>query len=337
MLLQKGNKKWLFKKKSMFKEFISNIEKYNHIGIVSHVRPDGDCIGSQVALAIWLTKNGFSVTAFNDDDVPANLRWLTHYFPIKAPSEDELEKCDLIICVDGNAVHRFGFFGEWIEGKNTPVWIVDHHPDPEDGFELKVSVDDASSTAELIYKLFKEKDISQIDADIARALYTGIITDTGSLQFDSVTPETVEIVADLLRRGEFTPNEVIEVIYSNKSVPQLKLLSEALHSIKLYGNNQIAVMYVTEEMLKRAGAGSDDCEGFVSYPLSISNVKAAILLKDFHDEGVRISLRSRSNIDVNSWARELGGGGHAKAAGAWHKGPLEKAIAEAVKIGSKQL
>lgn len=321
----------------MFKEFIKKIESYQHIGVISHISPDGDCIGSQLALCNWLQKNGFNCTAFNEDDVPDNLNWMLQEHQIQKPVDDLLSECDLFIAVDGNAMHRFGSFAEWIEGKNIPVWMIDHHPNPTDGFDLTISVDTASSTCELIYKLFVEYNPAQIDEAVAKCLYTGIITDTGSLQYESVTPATVRAVADLLERGDFTPNEVIEVIFSNKTKEQVHLLSESLKSIQLYSDNQIAVMYVTSEMLEKTGTTKNDCEGFVSYPLSIANIKAAILMKDLNDDGIRISLRSRSEIDVNDWARELGGGGHKKAAGAWHKGPLEKAIEDVVKIGSKQI
>jgi bifunctional oligoribonuclease and PAP phosphatase NrnA len=323
----------------MFKEFISKIKNYHHVGVISHIRPDGDCIGSQVALCRWLEKNGIQATAFNDDEVPPNINWLLNYYPVKKPDEQKLAACDLFIMVDGNALSRFGMFADWYEGQSEkpPVWMIDHHPDPEQSFGISVSVVEAASTAELIYELYMQSDPEQLDEQTAKALYTGIITDTGSLQFESVTPDTVQTAAELLRRGNFSPNEVIEVIYSNKSLSQYKLLSESLKTIQLFESNQIAVMSVTDEMLAKTGASSSDCEGFVSYPLSLANVKAAILMKSFFDEGVRISLRSRSDIDVNIWARELGGGGHKKAAGAWHKGPLDKAIQDVVQIGAKQL
>lgn len=321
----------------MFSDFIEKIKDYNHVGVFSHVRPDGDCLGSQVALSLWLKKNGIGVTAFNEDEIPLNMHWLTTVIDIETPTEEKLDECDLFVMVDGNALHRFGKISEWLVDKTIPILMIDHHPNPSDEFEITISIDDASSTCELIYGLYEEHDVSQLDEASAKALYTGIITDTGSLQFESVTPRTVAIVSELLKRGKFRPNEVIEVIYSNKTLPQMKLLSMALETIQLFEDNQIAVMSVTKEMLEETNTSNADCEGFVKYPLSIANIKAAILVKDFHDKGIRISLRSRSAVDVNVWAKELGGGGHKKAAGAWHEGPREKAIEDIVKFGSKQL
>ncbi|PKD43813.1 DHH family phosphoesterase [Rhodohalobacter barkolensis] len=321
----------------MFKEFIKKIKKYKRIGVVSHIRPDGDCIGSQVGLSIWLEKNGFEVDAFNDDDVPVNLEWLTEYFPIQSLDIEKIKKCDLIILVDGNALHRFSHIESWTKELDVPFWMIDHHPDPNDEFDLQVSVPGASSTCELIYNLYNESNIEQLEKSAAMALYTGIITDTGSLQFDSVTPKTLEAVADILRRGDFKPNVVAEQVFSTKTESQYKLLSLALGTIQLYESNQIATMYVTQEMLEETQTTNSDTEGFVNYPLSIAGVKAAVLLKDLAEEGVKMSLRSRSNVDVNVWARELDGGGHQKAAGAWHPGPLEKTIEDVISIGKKQL
>lgn len=322
----------------MFEEFIKKIGESRKIAVFSHIRPDGDCIGSQIALCRFLSRNGFDVQAYNDDDVPANMKWIAKSFPIQKPDEEAFKESDFIIVLDGNALKRFGVMAEWQEAAQKPGAMIDHHPDPEDLFDLQYSVPEASSTCELIYKLIMEENPDDIDRETAMALYMGIITDTGSLQFDSVTPETVEVVADLLRRGEFKPNEVIEKIFSTKSIRQYKLLSRSLATIELFEDNQIAVMSVTQKMLEETGTTNSDTEGFVSYPLSIAGVKAAILVKDLNEDGIKMSLRSRSDyVNVNEWARELGGGGHKKAAGAWHPGPLDKAIRETIQIGKKQI
>ncbi|MEX2600815.1 MAG: bifunctional oligoribonuclease/PAP phosphatase NrnA [Balneolaceae bacterium] len=321
----------------MFQEFRKKILQFKKVGVFSHIRPDGDCLGSQIALSVWLEKNGVEAVAFNDDPVPPNLQWLAEGFPVESPSEEKAGECDAFVVLDGNSPGRFGSYEKLQEENPKPSFMIDHHPDPQPVFDHMISRDNASSTCELIYKLFIEHDPGQIDEGVAKALYTGLITDTGSLQFDSVTPETVEIAADLLRKGKFRPNEVIEKVFSNRSLKELHLLSQALGTIRLYENNQIALMYVTQAMLDATGAASEDCEGFVNFPLGIAGVKAAVLLKDLQEEGVKMSLRSRSDVDVNLWARELNGGGHKKAAGAWHPGTLKEAIDTVVSIGAKQI
>jgi len=310
----------------MFQEFIEQVSNFDCIGVFSHIRPDGDCIGAQVAVSRWLEKNGIRAMAFNDSQIPQNLEWLTEFHPIEIPDAELTAQCDAFIVVDGNAPHRFGSYETYQNEFPRPSYMIDHHPEPDlSAFNISISEDKASSTCELVYKLFREHDLSQIDSGTAMALYTGVITDTGSLQFDSVTPETLEITADLLRRGGFRPNEIIDRV------------SLALDTIRLYENNQIAIMYVTDGMLRITHTTNEDCEGLVSYPLSIAGIKAAVLLKDIDGHGIKMSLRSRSEIDVNEWAKKLDGGGHKKAAGGWHPGPLESAIKDVVKIGVRQI
>ena len=321
----------------MFKELINKLLDHQTVGVYSHIRPDGDCIGAQIAVCLWLEKNGKTAYAFNDDPVPMNLQWLTDYYEIEKPDERKLKRCDAFVLVDGNSPPRFGSYSEYIQDDPKPTYMIDHHPDPKDGFDLSISVEEASSTCELIFHLFLQHDIAQLDEEAAKALYTGILTDTGSLQYDSVTPETMNIISELLRLGEFRPNEVAEKVFSHKTLDQLRLLGLAMNTIELYEDNQIAVMCVTKEMLEKTDTTNDDCEGFVAYPLSIAGIKAAVLFKDL-GEGIKMSLRSKSNeVDVNKWAREIGGGGHKKASGAWHPGPLEEAVEEVVSIGAKQL
>lgn len=320
----------------MFEELIKQLKSHKVVGVYSHIRPDGDCIGAQVAMCKWLEKNDIRTYAFNDDPVPLNLQWLADMYPIQQPDEQSLKQCDAFVLLDGNSPARFGSYSEYIQDDPKPSYMIDHHPDPQNGFDITISKEKASSTCELIYHLYKEDDTSLMDKEAAMALYTGILTDTGSLQYDSVTPGTLNTASELLRIGDFRPNVVAEKVFSNKSLNQLHLLSMAMSTIELFENNQIATMYVTEEMIEETNTTNDDCEGFVAYPLSVTGIKAAILFKALGD-GVKMSLRSKSDVDVNKWARKIGGGGHKKASGAWHPGPLEKAIKEVVEVGAEQL
>ncbi|HET8865342.1 MAG TPA: bifunctional oligoribonuclease/PAP phosphatase NrnA [Gracilimonas sp.] len=320
----------------MFKDFISEILTHKKVAVFSHLRPDGDCLGSQVALSLWLQKNGVEVTAFNEHDIPENMKWLEKFFPISKPSQDQLQNFDAFAVVDGNALHRFGELAESLESAGKPIFMIDHHPDPDDIFEEFVSVVSASSTCELIYKLYAEHDAEQIDEEAAKAMYLGLVTDTGSFQFDSVKPATMHAAADLLERGNFTPNEITERIYASRPLRQLKLLSLALETIQLHANGQVSTIAITQEMFDKTGCTNEDTEGFVQYPLSIEGVKACVLFREDGDR-IKLSLRSQSDIDVNKWARKFNGGGHQKAAGAWHEGPLDKAIKEVIGAGTEQL
>lgn len=321
---------------TMFKTFISKILSYQKVAVISHLRPDGDCLGAQVALSLWLQKNGVNVSAFNEDSIPKNMSWLQDFFPVSKPSKNQFDDFDAIVVVDGNALHRFGESAELLSESSKPIFMIDHHPDPDDVFEEFVSVVSASSTCELIYQLYQEHNPNQIDEQAAKAMYLGLVTDTGSFQFDSVKPATMHAAANLLERGNFTPNIIAERIYASRPFRQLKLLSLALETIQVHAEGQISTISITREMFDKTGCTNEDTEGFVQYPLSIEGVKACVL---FREDGnrIKLSLRSQSNIDVNKWARKFNGGGHQKAAGAWHEGPLEKAVEEVIDAGIEQL
>lgn len=322
---------------NMFNIFISKILQHQKVAVFSHVRPDGDCLGSQVAFSLWLQKNKIEAMAFNEDNIPGNMQWLLDFFPIQKPSDDQLSEFDAFVILDGNALHRFGETAEKISGLGKPIYMIDHHPQPDDIFEESVSVVSASSTCELVYHLFAEHDADQINEAAAKAMYLGLVTDTGSFQFDSVKPATLNAAADLLARGGFTPNEITNRIYASRPLKQLKLLSMALETIETHLDGKIATIAITKNMFRKTGTSNEDTEGFVQYPLSVEGVQACVLFREDGDR-IKLSLRSQSDdIDVNKWAREFNGGGHQKAAGAWFEGSLEEALPEVIKVGEEQL
>ncbi|MEX0994626.1 MAG: DHH family phosphoesterase, partial [Balneolaceae bacterium] len=153
----------------MFKEFRQKLLEFNKVGIYSHIRPDGDCIGAQVGISLWLEKNGVQAWAFNDDRVPQNLNWLTDYHPIYVPEKELVELCEAFILIDGNAAHRFGSYQHYQSGGLFPSFMIDHHPDPQPEFDYSVSVETASSTCELVYRLYQEHRPDQIDSNVAKA------------------------------------------------------------------------------------------------------------------------------------------------------------------------
>ncbi len=320
----------------MFEKLIPRLLSHKKIGVFSHISPDGDCLGSQVALCLWLQANGIESAAFNEDDVNKNLEWLTYFKSIEKPGSSDLDSFDAFAFVDGNALHRFGETAEKLVTLGKPLYMIDHHPQPEDVFEEFVSDTNASSTCELMYRLYKEHDINQVNEQSAKAMYVGLVTDTGSFQFDSVSPETMRAAAMLLEKGNFSPHEITQKVYSSKPEKQIKLLGMALETISLHENQQIATMYVTQSMFQETGTSNEDTEGFVAYPLSIEGVKACVFFREDRAGKIKLSLRSQSDIDVNEWARKLNGGGHKKAAGAWYQGSIEHAITDVIKIGQEQ-
>ncbi len=229
-----------------------------------------------------------------------------------------------MVFVDGNQLSRFGLVAEHAESSGKPLYMIDHHPFPSEVFTETVSVSAASSTCELVYGLYTAHNPDQLIPNACKALYTGLVTDTGSFQFDSVTPDTLAAASDLLKRGGFRPNEIIDALYAHKSHGQIALLGRALNTIETHFDGRIASITVTREMFEATGTGPSDTEGFVSYPLSLEGVMGCILFREDEDR-IKVSLRSRTNLDVNRWARKINGGGHAKAAAGWVKADLEEA------------
>jgi serine protease Do len=308
---------------TMYQDLITHLLSHKKVAVFSHIRPDGDCLGSQIGLCLWLQQNGVEVVAYNQDRISDNLRWLMKFFRVEVPPIDALDKVDAVVFVDGNQLSRFGLVAEHAESSGKPLYMIDHHPFPSEVFTEMVSVPAASSTCELVYGLYMAHNPDQLIPNACKALYTGLVTDTGSFQFDSVTPDTLAAASDLLKRGGFRPNEIIDALYAHKSHGQIALLGRALNTIETHFDGRIASITVTREMFEATGTGPSDTEGFVSYPLSLEGVMGCILFREDEDR-IKVSLRSRTNLDVNRWARKINGGGHAKAAAGWVKGDLQE-------------
>lgn len=311
-------------------DFIKEITSYKTVAVVSHVRPDGDAIGSQVAVCLWLKAQGVDTVAVNEDEVPANLQWLLGFFPIQKPDVLKKNDVDAFLFVDGNALDRFGS-SVVLHCVSKPLFVIDHHPEPKIKPQQSLIDEKATSTCELIFLLFLNSDLSMLTRQAAMAIYTGMMTDTGSFRFDSVNETTHTIIAELLKRGGFKPNEVAEQIYDVKSLNQIQLLGMALQTLQLH-EKELASLAVTETMFKATQTDKADTEGLVAYPLSVKGIRAAAMFIEMEGR-IKISLRSRSDLDANEWAKQFGGGGHKKASGAWHPGPLEQAIKDVMEAG----
>ncbi|MBU93977.1 MAG: hypothetical protein CL669_00055 [Balneola sp.] len=320
----------------MYSKLVAKLLSHSKIAVFSHIRPDGDCIGSQVGISLWLRLNGVHVRAFNQDLLTENLRWLVDLFPVETPKFSDLDNFDAFLFVDGNRLSRFGELAESLSHLPIPLYMIDHHPDPSDVFDEMISVVSASSTCELVYGLYEAHDLDQLTPAVCKALFTGLVTDTGSFQFESVTPATLAAASDLLTRGEFRPNEIIDHLYANKSQGQIALLGKALETIETHLDGQIASITVTQKMFEETETAPSDTEGFVKYPLSLDGVMGCVLFREDLDR-IKVSLRSRSSLDVHSWAKKINGGGHAKAAAGWIKAPMKQAKEAVLALGEESI
>lgn len=303
--------------------------------LTSHLRPDGDALGSEIALAGALRQMGKTVDIINADEAPYNLDWLPggehiQQFEGSLKQHEAIAEADLIVVLDTNDEERLGRLGSSVRKASAEVLLIDHHTEPEQWFDHMYARDTASATGELIYELIEAIDPSLINEEVATALYTAIMTDTGSFRYSSVTPRLHRIIADVLERGDISPGPIHAQIYDRRSMPALRLLGRMLNRIRIKFNGQLAYSVVTQRMVDDTGAGWDDKKGFVNYVLSIDGVKAAVLFSEVSD-GAKISFRSEGDVRVDEWARSFGGGGHRNASGAYVKGDsFDDVIAEVV-------
>jgi len=315
----------------MVADLIPILERADRVVITTHTRPDGDAIGSQVALGHFLRDKGKEVWMINSDPSPYNLEWIPGSSDVlvydhSLQQVEAIASADAVVVVDTNAVNRLGKPGSQIQGSSAKKLLIDHHTDPEGWFDLSHRRETASSTGELLYELMAEWDRDGITSDVAIALYVAIMTDTGSFRFSNVSPALHRITADLLDRASMDSAQMHSLVYDRKSAEGLRLMAAVLSSLELHFDGAVGAMVVTRQMLEDTGAGAEETDGFVNMLLTIEGVHVALIFTETA-KGTKISFRSKGDWEVHKWAQSLGGGGHRNAAGAFVQESLEKTIA----------
>lgn len=310
-----GNKVAYIEKLANIVEFIY---KNHYFVITSHVNPDGDSLGCELALARFLKKLHKTVHIFNHNETPKFYEFLDNKNEIKKfdpKTHTELViNSDVIFILDTNQPDRLRSLEKPVmESKATKI-VIDHHLEANDFADIYLIDEQATSTAEIIYKLLTFMNNDYIDYDIAHPLYTAIMTDTGSFRFPRTDVETHQIIAHLLNFG-VDPTEVYSKVYETWSYGRIQLLSKSLSSLKLEYDGKLAYMVCTIEMFESTNTTEVETDNFSNYPMSIEGVQIGLLFNEL-DDGVKISFRSKSDIPINELAKELGGGGHKNAAGA---------------------
>lgn len=311
-----------------------------NVVITTHVNPDGDAIGSSVALLNFLIKMGHDVSVIVPNDYPDFLKWMKNdeliinYSNSKNESQDKIKNASLIFCLDFNNLNRINELGDYISESKAKKVLIDHHLDPSDFYDYKIHDVKASATAELVYNFLIELDSNAVDKDISEALYTGILTDTGSFKF-SMSPKVHKIVSDLMIRGVdigFINNK----IYDSNSLDKLKLIGYALsEKLEVISNGNAAYIVLSRKDLKDHNFKKGDTEGLVNYALSISNVNMAVLIIETK-ERIKFSFRSIGQFSVNEFAKKyFNGGGHKNAAGGSLEDKLSVALEKFLKDISK--
>ncbi len=312
------------------------------IVIISHINPDGDALGSSLALYHYLLKLGKNARVIMPNDYPDFLKWLPGSDRVfvfnknKSAAADAIKQADLLFLLDFNTLSRTGKAEELIKESEAFKVLIDHHPDPEDFADLVYSDTLSSSTAELVYRFIElTGNTGHITTTEATCLYTGIMSDTGSFNFNSSQPETYRVLSELLKQG-IDKDYIYSKVYDNFSESRLRLLGYCLDR-KMVVLDQFKAAYISlsleEKKLYKYIRG--DSEGFVNYPLSIKGVDFAAFFME-NDDHVKISFRSKGNFDTNAFAKNFNGGGHVNASGGESKMSLSETIAKFVSLLSGQ-
>ncbi|MDO1501138.1 bifunctional oligoribonuclease/PAP phosphatase NrnA [Winogradskyella maritima] len=294
------------------------------IAIIPHKNPDGDAIGSTLALFHYLNTLGHSCTVIAPNDYPNFLKWIPGEASIlKFESDSEnatnlLNKAEVIFTLDFNSLSRVGDdMGSVLEQTDAIKVMIDHHQQPDDYAKYMYSDVSMSSTCEMVYNFIDFLgDSDKIDATIATCLYVGIMTDTGSFRFPATTEKTHRVIAHLIEKGADN-SEIHNNIYDTNSYSRLQLLGCALQNLKVIPELKTAYITLSQNELDQFKFKKGDTEGFVNYALSLEGIIfAAIFIENKQDDIIKISLRSKGDFSVNEFSRaHFSGGGHTNAAG----------------------
>jgi phosphoesterase RecJ-like protein len=304
------------------------------IAIIPHRGPDGDAMGSTLALYHFLLKNNQHPMVVSPNEFPDFLAWMPGSETVKIYEKDKenctkiLEEAELIFTLDFNALHRVGEMEQVLEKLTAPFIMIDHHQRPDDYATYTYSDTAFGSTCEMVYNFITFLDKKQdLDKTIATCIYTGILTDSGSFRFPKTTGTTHRIIAELIDLG--VENTVIPtLLFDNSSYSRLQLLGRALQNMKVMMDHKTSYTSLTQEELNSFDYIKGDTEGIVNYGLSIKGIVFAAIFIENKEEGIiKISFRSQGNFDVNQFARDhFQGGGHSNAAGGKSETSMEDTL-----------
>ncbi|MFH2138577.1 MAG: bifunctional oligoribonuclease/PAP phosphatase NrnA [Candidatus Omnitrophota bacterium] len=313
-------------------QVLKKIKNSESILISTHVNPDGDALGCQLALARLIKIMGKKLRIVNEDSIPQVYEFLPECNIIERYDTIDPAKLDfdLVLIVDCPNLKRIGRVNDLI--KDQPVINIDHHVSNEKFGDINWIDPHVSSVGEMVYDLFKTSGI-ELDDSSALYLYVSIMTDTGSFRYSNTTSATHTIAADLLPFN-IHPKEIYGYIYEKKSFAEMKLLGEILNGLQRTNDGKIAWIKLTNQMLQRNDLMPESADDVIDYVRMIEGVEVAAFLRELDVENsVKVSLRSKTKIDVNEIAAYFGGGGHSAAAGC----VIKKDMAEAEHIIIEQI
>ncbi|MBI5574776.1 MAG: bifunctional oligoribonuclease/PAP phosphatase NrnA [Deltaproteobacteria bacterium] len=285
--------------------------------IACHENPEGDAIGSELALAMALRKMGKTATVLNADPVPGNLLFLPGAESV-VRNEDG-SSYDVAVVVDCGSPERTGRVQD--ELRKPPLMVnIDHHRTNGCNGDYCLIDPDAAATGMLIFRILDSMS-AEIDYDVAVNIYVAILTDTGSFHYSNTSPEAFHIAGEMVRRG-IDPWDVAEKVYESRSADLLRLLGRVLDSLEIRAGGKVAAITTMKKDLADFSTTKDALEGFINYPRSVIGAEVAVSFREEGEAEFRVSFRSKGRVDVSAIAQSFGGGGHKNAAGCTVPGTL---------------
>lgn len=305
------------------------------IVVVAHTNPDGDAVGSSLAWREMLLRMGHEVTCIVPNKYPYFLDWMPgieHIVIFKTDTEGRasraIEEADMIFCLDFNTLSRLEILSDTLAANTSARRVlIDHHLSPGKEFDLVFSHPEMSSTSFLVYSIIEAMEGTEsISADVAASLYVGMMTDTGNFSFSTLTPALYRAVAVLAEKGIDIP-QIHNNVYNSYTEGRARLFGYAINrKMEIIHDGQVAYMSLLESEMRRFGFQQGDSEGFVNYALTVKKMKMSAMFLA-HRKFIRVSLRSRGDVDVNVFARKyFDGGGHRNAAGGKSYVSMEETI-----------
>ena len=318
-----------------YKTVLDVFDRHQYFALSTHINPDGDAIGSELALYSFLKELGKHVLIFNADAVPKIYQFLPFCDAVLPPDTAPEYSPEILVVLDAGMLKRIGddLCRTLIPTKG--IVNIDHHATASHFGSYNLVEVEASSTSEIVYQLIKHHG-TPIGRDRALCIYTGIMFDTGCFRYANSTPAAHQIAADLINAG-VTVDEIYRLVYETAPVGRIRLLGEVLQTLGITPDGKIAWGYATQEMFRKTGTGSDAVDGFINHIRSIDTVEFAVLVSEQEDGRSKASLRSKSCIDVGEIAAEFGGGGHQRAAGCEIDAHYDVAIAQLVASAQRRI
>lgn len=313
-----------------YADMIAELTKAKKVLVTTHVRPDGDALGSTAAMVLGLKHHGIAADVLLLSHLPTKYAFVyqeagVHSTDVEAgfPADYSLAGYDTLLVIDTGTWSQLPGLRPYVDDFAGRKLVIDHHLTQEDWADRKLVVTQAGAAGEIVAELLSQWQVP-IDRAIAEALYTALVSDTGWFQYSNTRPYTLRLAAQLLEAG-VDADRLYQRLYQNERPERVMLQARAMKSLELLENGRVSLMTITRDDMSATNATTNDTEGLINLPLQVRTVAVSVLLSDPPEGGaIRCSFRSKGDMDCAAFAQQFGGGGHARAAGAKIAGTLSE-------------